>query len=61
MKYQVEFRSEGNLRWTMDREFETIGEAISHATSEALLSTDFEHRVSTRDILVTFAPLEDHV
>ena len=59
MKYQVEYRSAGNPTWELDDVFVSLGEAISYATSEALLSTDFEHRVTKQVAVVTFPPLED--
>ena len=59
MKYQVEFRGAGEDTWTLDNEFESLGEAISYATSEALLTTDFEHRVTTQVAVMTIPPLED--
>ena len=59
MKYQVEFRELSDDTWTLDNEFESLGEAISYATGEALLTTDFEHRVTTQAAVVTIPPLED--
>ena len=60
MKYQVEFRNSDEYTWALDNEFETLGEAISHATSAALLDTDFEHRITTQKTVMTIPPLEDY-
>ena len=61
MKYQVEFRSASNTMWALDDEFESLGEAMSHATSEALLNPDWEHRVIQRVTVMTYPRLEDFV
>ena len=59
MKYQVEFRNASNPTWSLDNEFESLGEAMSYATSEALVNTDFEHRVTMQVTVMTYPPLED--
>ena len=59
MKYQVEFRNSNRPTWSLDDEFESLGEAMSYATSEALDNTDFEHRVTMQVTVMMYSPLED--
>lgn len=63
MKYQVEsrFRSADEYMWVLDNEFDSLGEAISYASSEALSATAFEHRVTMQAAVVTIPALEDFV
>ena len=61
MKYQVEYRNDKQPSWLIDNEFESLGEAMSYATSEALLQPDFEHRIIMTVTVMTYPPLEDFV
>ena len=60
MKYQVEYRGLSDHTWSLDSEFDSMGEAISYATSQALLTTDYEHRITTQKTVMTIPPLEDY-
>jgi hypothetical protein len=59
MKYQVEYRNNKQPSWLLDNEFESLGEAMSYATSEALLNPDLEHRVTMQVTVMMYPPLED--
>ena len=59
MKYQVEYRKDKQPLWLLDDVFESLGEAMSYATSEALDNPDFEHRVTMQVTVMTYPPLED--
>ena len=59
MEYQVEFRNEGNPEWELDNEFESLGEAMSYATSQALVSKYWEHRITMQVTVMTYPPLVD--
>ena len=59
MKYQVEYRNDKQPSWLLDDVFESLGEAMSYATSEALENTDFEHRVTMQVTVMMYPPLED--
>ena len=59
MKYHVEYRNDKSPSWIIDDEFESRGEAMSYATSEALDNTDFEHRVTMQVTVMTYPRLED--
>ena len=59
MKYQVEYRKDRSPSWVLDKEFESLGEAMRYATSEALDNPDFEHRVTMQVTVMTYPPLED--
>ena len=61
MKYQVEYRNDKQPSWLLDNEFESLGEAMSYATSEALDNTDFEHRIIMTVTVMSYPPLEDFV
>jgi len=61
MTYQVEFRDASRPTWTLDDEFESLGEAMSYATGEALANRDFEHRVTMQVTVMMYPPLEDFV
>tara|TARA_R100000951_G_C2599889_1_gene167849 strand:- start:17 stop:199 length:183 start_codon:yes stop_codon:yes gene_type:complete len=57
MKYQVEYRNESG-DWLVDNEFESLGEAMSYATSEALADPNFAHRVTMKETVITYPELE---
>jgi len=61
MTYQVEFRDASRPTWTLDDEFESLGEAMSYATGEALGKRDFEQRVTRQVTVMMYPPLEDFV
>ena len=61
MKYQVEYRNDKQPSWLLDDVFESLGEAMSYATCEALDHPDFEHRVTMQVTVMTYPPLEDFV
>ena len=61
MKYQVEYRNDINPSWLLDDEFESLDEAMSYATGEALLTTDYEYRVTMQVVVATIPPLEAFV
>lgn len=63
MTYQVEFRNHKNPTWpawSLDEEFESLGEAMSYTTSEALENTNFEHRITMKVTVMTYPRLEEY-
>ena len=43
--FRVEYRCSSDRRWGLDAEFESLGEAMQHLTSEALCESGFDHRL----------------
>jgi|11_taG_2_1085331.scaffolds.fasta_scaffold82062_3 hypothetical protein len=57
MTYQVEYRNEIG-EWLVVNEFDSLGEAMSYATSEALRDPNFAHRVTMKETVITYPELE---
>ena len=55
--------SETVERWLLEDEFDSLGEAMDHATREALIYTEHEHRILCRytEEVLTIPRLEDHL
>ena len=50
-------------RWLLEDEFDSLGEAMDHATQEALVYTGHEHRILCRytEEVLTIPRLKDHL
>jgi hypothetical protein len=60
--YVVERRLKAR-RWLLEDEFDSLGEAMDHATREALIYTEHEHRILCRytEEVLTIPRLKDHL
>lgn len=63
IEFRVEYKQVIDKEWVLDEVFESLGEAMDYIAREALIETDYDHRIvkSVHAELAVINALRDYV